>query len=231
MCFSENMSYFNTVLLFGSGLYALPSYRLSIPAIYFSIKEFLQGMLYRYLDNERTLTFFGSLSWLHISFQPLFINILLSYWSPDFKYWNHIFLLSLLFGFYFMTILKEYDIQNDPPCKPRGRDDDFCMPTGGYMGNYHIGYRFKQDNTPIYLSWLPWVLLFFVPPFFTKSWKHAVILSLFAISIFSIYDISVNKFPNPITNYNNIGEKSAIWCFFTFIIAFIIFYEKRDKLS
>ena len=125
-----------------------------------------------------------------------------------------------------MTILKEYDIQNDPPCKPRGRDDDFCMPTGGYMGNYHIGYRFKQDNTPIYLSWLPWVLLFFVPPFFTKSWKQAVILSLFAISIFSIYDISVNKFPNPITNSNNIGEKSAIWCFFTFIIAFVIFYEK-----
>lgn len=231
MCFSENMSYFNTVLLFGSGLYALPSYRLAIPAIYFSIKEFLQGLLYRNLNNDRALKFFGSLSWLHISFQPLFVNILLSNWSSSFKYWNHIFLLCLLFGFYFMSILKEYDIQNDPPCKPRARHDDFCMPTGAYMGNYHIGYRFKQDNTPLYLSWLPWCILMFIPGFLTKSWKYATFFALFCITIFSIYDISVNKFPNPITNYNNMGEKSAIWCFFTFIIAFLIFYEKRDKLS
>lgn len=226
MCFSENMSYFNTVLLFGSGLHALPSYRLTIPAIYFSIKEFLQGMLYRYLGNDRTLTFLGSLSWLHISFQPLVYNILLSYWSPDFKYWNHIFLISLLFGFYFMTILKEYDIQNDPPCKPKGRDDDFCMPTGAYMGNYHIGYRFKQDNTPVYLSWLPWCILFFVPALFTKSRNIALTLLLLVLTVYSIYDISINKTPTIIPGQNNIGEKSAIWCFATFLIAFLIFYEK-----
>lgn len=226
MCFSENMSYFNTVLLFGSGLHALPSYRLTIPAIYFSIKEFLQGMLYRYLGNDRTLTFLGSLSWLHISFQPLVYNILLSYWSPDFKYWNHIFLLCLLFGFYFMTILKEYNIQNDPPCKPKGRHDDFCMPTGAYMGNYHIGYRFKQDNTPVYLSWLPWCILFFVPSLFTKSRNIALTLLLLVLTIYSIYDISINKTLTIIPGQNNIGEKSAIWCFATFLIAFLIFYEK-----
>lgn len=229
MCFSENMSYFNACLLFGTGIYALPSYRLSIPAIYFSIKELLQGLFYKYLDDKDILNKLASLSWLHISFQPLFYNMLFSHWTQEFKYWNIIFIICLLFGLYFVTILKEYDIQNDEECKPRIKKDDLCMPTGAYMGEYHVGYRFKQDNTSFYYSWLPWTILFFAPPLFTKIRNIAIIWIIIAYSIWAIYDISLGKFPDPINNLNNVGEKSAIWCFFTFVIAFVILYEKKLK--
>ena len=49
MCFSETQSYVHTGLLIAAGIYALPNYRLSIPAFFFAIKELLQGLLYKFI--------------------------------------------------------------------------------------------------------------------------------------------------------------------------------------
>ena len=51
MCFSENQSYLNSVLLFFSGIYTLPNYRLSLAGVFFSLKEMIQALMYRYKDN------------------------------------------------------------------------------------------------------------------------------------------------------------------------------------
>ena len=68
MCFSENQSYLNALLLGGSGIYTLPNYKLSLTAIYFSFKELLQGLLYKYQENQTILKLLGTLSWVHIVF-------------------------------------------------------------------------------------------------------------------------------------------------------------------
>ena len=53
MCFSENQSYINTILLLIGSIYKYPNLRLTIFLIFISIKEFIQGLLYRYQNNEK----------------------------------------------------------------------------------------------------------------------------------------------------------------------------------
>jgi hypothetical protein len=229
MCFSEKNSYFNAILLTSAGIYS-NKYKLLYVSIFFAVKEILQGLLYRFQGNDYILSLLSSLSWIHISFQPLFVNILLSHFAPDFKYWNLIFIVCFVFALYYITILKIFDIQNQESCKPRGRNDDFCHHINtGYMGEYHIGYRFHTDNTPSYLSWLPRQILMFVPALFTRARFITIFSMIFVTLIFYIYDYSRNIKGNPITNYQYAGEKAAIWCFLTVFIALFTFFESNIR--
>jgi hypothetical protein len=45
------------------------------------LKDLLQTFLYEFDHNEYYKNFFSILSYIHICFQPLFINMLLSYFS------------------------------------------------------------------------------------------------------------------------------------------------------
>ena len=52
MCFSETSSYINFFLLAGYGSMIYKTWRLS-PLWYLGLKDLLQGLLYKYIDNPK----------------------------------------------------------------------------------------------------------------------------------------------------------------------------------
>lgn len=117
---------------------------------------------------------------------------------------------------YTITLLNEFDIQNDPDCVSKKKDNDFCSTeTTSYIGKYHVGYRFSRDRSIIIFP-LIYMILLFVPSLFTNSKILGILWIIFASSIY-IY-------------FNNIrsGEKAAMWCFLSilYFLPIAIFNEK-----
>lgn len=230
MCFSESQSYINSLLLSSTGIYVLPEYKLSLVAIFFSLKELLQGLLYRFLDNETVLKYLSMASWLHICFQPLVVNILYSYFDPKNIIWNITFIIGFIFAIIMITELNEFDIQNDPDCTPLNKNDDYCSKTSAYMGKYHIAYRFKLDEAwkPFRL-WFYWFTIFFIPVLFTKARILGIIQIIIFILIMGIYNYASGLGFWSIVSSEYVGEKAAIWCFFTVYFIPVILFAKTIK--
>tara|TARA_B110000858_G_scaffold193007_1_gene244729 strand:- start:1963 stop:2637 length:675 start_codon:yes stop_codon:yes gene_type:complete len=221
MCFSEKQSFINAIILIIGSIFVYPKYRLSIFLIFLALKDLIQGFLYKYQHNEKLENSLTVLSWIHICFQPLFVNIFISYFSENKynNYWNIIFIICLLYGIYTLTTLKEFDIQNDPDCIKIDKKDDFCSKyTTSYIGKYHVAYKFNRDNDLIFFP-IIYLILMFVPSLFTNCRILGIIWGLFVILIY-IY-------------FNNIGngEKAAIWCFLSIIyfLPIAIFNKQISK--
>tara|TARA_Y100000385_G_scaffold269984_1_gene308607 strand:- start:117 stop:755 length:639 start_codon:yes stop_codon:yes gene_type:complete len=202
-------------------IYVYPKYKLTIFLIFLALKDLIQGFLYKYQDNEKLKNMLSIISWIHICFQPLFINIFISYFSENKynNYWNIIFIICLLYGIYTLTTLKEFDIQNDPDCIKIDKNDDFCSKyTTSYIGKYHVAYKFNRDNDLIFFPIIHLILIF-VPSLFTNCRILGIIWGLFVILIY-IY-------------FNNIGngEKAAIWCFLSIVyfLPIAIFNKEISK--
>ena len=161
MCFSEKQSYINTIILTLVGIYKWPNYRLSLSLFFLATKDLIQGLLYRYIKNKKINKNLTALSWIHICFQPLFVNLILSNFSKSHKkYWKYILIICFIYGIYTITLLEQFDIQNDPNCKG---NYDFCSDkTLSYIGKYHVGYKFKLDKSKILFPLL-YTILMFVP--------------------------------------------------------------------
>ena len=212
MCFSKTTSLYNFLIL---TFYAFelqrnnPTlWRLYLPLFYLGLKDLLQYFLYK----EKKKYIYSVLSWVHICFQPLFVNMLLSYFSKAYQYWNIIFIISIIFGLYQLTNLDVFDIQNEGNfCK----DDntDFCSDTNGaYMGNYHIGYKFRTKYKYSFL-FLPLMIL---PGLFTSSWFQSLLWLFFVLLIKIIFnDINVRD-----------GERGAIWCFLSIVPTIPVVYYR-----
>ena len=230
MCFSESQSYINAALLSSAGLYVLPEYKLSLVGIFFALKELLQGLLYKYLDNEIMLKYLSMTSWVHICFQPLIINILYSYFDPKNIVWKITFIIAFIFGIIMITELNEFDIQNDPNCTPLNRNDDYCSETTAYMGKYHIAYRFKLDEVlnPFSL-WRYWFALFFIPVLFTKARFLGIIHIFLTILIMFTYNYTSELTIDTAFSSEFVGEKGALWCFLTIYFIPVILFAKTIK--
>ena len=200
MCFSERQSFINVIILIIGSIFVYPKYRLTIFLIFLASKDLIQGFLYKYQHNEKLEKILTILSWIHICFQPLFVNMFISYFSEKKynNYWNIIFIICLLYGIYTLTTLKEFDIQNDPHCIKIDKNDDFCSKyTTSYIGKYHIAYKFNRDNDRIFFPIIHLILIF-VPSLFTNCRILGIIWGLFVILIYIYF--------NDIGN----GEKAAI---------------------
>lgn len=220
MCFSETQSFINTIILIIGSIYVYPKYKLTIFLIFLALKDLIQGLLYKYQHNEKVENILTVLSWVHICFQPLFVNIFMSNFSENKNnYWNIIFAISFIYGIYTLTTLNELDIQNDPDCITN-KNNDFCSKnTTSYIGKYHIAYKFSRDNDVLFFP-IIYLILMFVPSLFTKSRNLDIIWGLF-VGLIYIY-------------FNNIGEgeKAAIWCFLSiiFFLPIAIFNKQISKL-
>jgi hypothetical protein len=222
MCFSENQSYINTLLLFGGGIYLFPIYRLSIPLFFLGIKDILQGLSYRFQNNKYVLNILARLSWIHICFHPLMTNIAASYFSKgDEKYWNYIFAICIIFGIILIFTLKDFDVINMQNCVKKTKFDDFCSTlTSSYIGKYHLGYQFRRVNDYDVLFPILYFLLMFIPALFTKSRVFILIWLVFVISIYY--------------NFVNIGrgEQAAIWCYISilFLLPTALLHKHMKKI-
>lgn len=221
MCFTERQSFINVIILIIGSIFVYPKYRLTIFLIFLASKDLIQGFLYKYQHNEKLEKNLTILSWIHICFQPLFVNIFISYFSEKKynNYWNIIFVICLLYGIYTLTTLKEFDIQNDPHCIKIDKNDDFCSKyTTSYIGKYHIAYKFNRDNDRIFFPIIHLILIF-VPSLFTNCRILGIIWGLFVILIYIYF--------NDIGN----GEKAAIWCFLSIVyfLPIAIFNKQISK--
>ena len=241
MCFSERQSFINSIILIIGSIFVYPKYRLSIFLIFLALKDLIQGFLYRYQHNEKLENTLTVLSWIHICFQPLFVNIFMSNFSQNKKkYWNIIFIICFLYGIYTLTTLKEFDIQNDPECSitkngidiesitsilyfGKKRDvNDFCSKhTTSYIGNYHIAYKFNRDNDILFFP-IIYLILMFIPSLFTNSRILSIIWGLFVGLIYIFFGLIHNM---------GEGEKAAIWCFLSiiFFLPIAIFNKQISK--
>ena len=221
MCFTERQSFINVIILIIGSIFVYPKYRLTIFLIFLASKDLIQGFLYKYQHNEKLEKNLTILSWIHICFQPLFVNMFISYFSEKKynNYWNIIFVICLLYGIYTLTTLKEFDIQNDPHCNKIDKNDDFCSKyTTSYIGKYHIAYKFNRDNDRIFFPIIHLILIF-VPSLFTNCRILGIIWGLFVILIYIYF--------NDIGN----GEKAAIWCFLSIVyfLPIAIFNKQISK--
>ena len=219
MCFSETQSFTNAIMLIIGSIYVYPKYRLSIFLIFLALKDLIQGFLYKYQHNEKIENVLTVLSWVHICFQPLFVNIFMSNFSQNKNnYWNIIFIISFLYGIYTLTTLKEFDIQNDPDCNSNKKNDFCSINTTSYIGKYHIAYKFNRDNDILFFP-IIYLILMFIPSLFTNSRILGIIWGLFVGLIYIFF--------------NNIGEgeKAAIWCFLSiiFFLPIAIFNKQISK--
>jgi len=233
MCFSETQSYIHTGILVVAGVYALPNYRLAIPAFFFALKELLQGLLYKYQGDDEKLKLFAALSWIHISLHPLMYNIVFSNFAPNHtRFWYVIFGLCIIYSLIMIPQLNEFDFQNDPDCSDKIGKGDFCAKkTGAYIGKYHIGYTFNTDVpfTPID-EWTYYQILGFGPALLTKARSISIMQAFLAILIYVIFNElnGIREWPLSVSPYN--GEKAAIWCYLSIVLLLpIILFEKNIK--
>ena len=221
MCFSETQSFINTAILISGSIYVYPNYKLSLFLIFLALKDLIQGFLYYYQNNEKFLNNLTILSWIHICFQPLFVNIFLSNFTKNKdNYWNVIFIICILYGIYTLTTLKEFDIQHDPDCTTQNNHNDFCSKyTTSYIGKYHIAYKFNRDNDKLFFP-IIYLILMFIPIFFTNAKILGAIWILFVGTIYIFF------------NTIGEGEKAAIWCFLSivFFLPIALFNKPLSKL-
>lgn len=220
MCFSETQSYINTIIIIIGSLYLYKKPKLSVSLFFLSLKDLIQGLLYRFINNKKITNILSIFSWIHITLHPLFINIFFSYFDNNFKYWNSIYIVCILFSLISIFILYDLNIFNFKECTKENKYDDMCSDeTGSYLGKYHIAYKFKTtEYKNLFL------ICYFILSFISIILTNVKILKLLIIILF-LYVLFIYK-GLKIGN----GEQSAIWCFTTFIYFLpIALFEKQIK--
>lgn len=219
MCFTETQSYINTILLLIGAYYKRKKLRLSLLLLFLASKDLIQGLAYRYINNKKILNILGILSWIHISLQPLFVNLFISHFDKNKnnqKYWNLIFILSILYAFLNILTLKEFNIDNDPLCNDNKYPDFCAKETSLKHGKYHIKYMFARDNDK-FMILIIYYLIMLLPALFTNARVIIILWSIFIL----IITIFIYKFNIAI------GEFAAIWCFLSIIFFLpITIFEK-----
>jgi len=226
MCFSKEWSFFNFAILslYGGYLQAFSNdvdiWRLVLPLFYLSAKDLFQVFLYIFDNNQYYQYIFSVLSYSHICFQPLFVNMLLSYFSKDaliynVSYWTVVFIVLFIFGLYELTNLDAFDIQNyGKYCKDKW--SDFCSDkNSSYIGKYHVAYKFRTKFN--YSNLL--IIFMIIPGLFTNSWPLSIVWGVFILLLYIIF--------------NNVrdGERGAIWCLLSIIPTLPVVYYRKQLLK
>lgn len=192
-----------------------------LPLGYFTFMELLQALSYPVVDQcdlgaNQLLTL---LSFIHIAFQPLFINILcMSFLPATFATrikWPVIALslvsagatLSMLYPFEGAGLCSE----NIAMCARR-----FCT----YMGNWHLAWDFPLNGTannfgdywylwPARAGYLSYILGFFILPAIYGAWRLVLALYIFGPLLVQFLT-------------DNPDEQPAVWCLFSIAVLLII---------
>jgi hypothetical protein len=201
MCFSENISLvigltgiLSSFYFFKKNIYA------SLGIGYFALMEIIQFFQYKVIDqcNNDYNKFLTVLGYIHICFQPLFVNLWLYAFT---KKPNFIFLyMSFFAGLLLMSRL--FFVEDHELCD--GNNEPLCgKKTCAFSGNRHIAWNLRLRapgsgwTTPsIGLHFFMWV----IP----------------ALSIFQIKPLLALLLTGPYLGYiltNNIHEQPAIWCY------------------
>ena len=198
-------------------------WQITVAVVYLALKEMLQLHLYNNIDScSETNKSLTTLSWVHISFQPVFMNLFISAFSKHKELYNMPVALSLIFGIANMMRIKEVRGNINYPCKPNdNKQINMCRPqTCSYMGKYHVAYGFELASADAEAPWTPSIftfyLLMFAPAFILGDWQLASIN--LSVALASSHFLS-----------HDAGEAAAVWCLNSFWIGFAALYYVMSR--
>jgi hypothetical protein len=212
MCFSQNISlgFAITGIISSYYFYVKKHYYAAIGIFYFSLMELIQYFQYKVInqcDNKINilLTYIG---YLHICFQPVFVNIWLFSFTKnpnyDFLYLSLVAGILLFMRIFWVTDTTLCDTKNEPICGPKT-----CTFSGERHLAWNVRLRAAGQNwfTPsIGLHFF----LFVIPALITFQFKP-----IMAVLIIAPYAGMLTS---------NIHEKPAIWCYTSIMQLLISFY-------
>lgn len=214
MCWSGEASTVWAAVGMSASLYAVykkEDRSLYIPLIYFSLMEALQAYTYMYIDqcNAPENQIATLLGYLHIAFQPFFINMTSMYFIPaHVRKKVEIPVYTLCFASTIFMIIQLYPFPWAGHCLEGVRP--LCGPQlCSVSGNWHIAWEVpangignwfaEQDFRPFRNGYISYVLVGFLVPLLYGSWR------------FTVYHYFMGPFlANLLTN--NLNERPAVWC-------------------
>jgi hypothetical protein len=189
-------------------LYKKESKLLWIPIAYFGVMELLQALTYFTMGActpaNQILTF---LSYVHISFQPFFINALMLYFIPE-RFRKNIY--SWVFGLAFVAtvllLLRMYPFEWAGMCNLGDGlcGDKLCA----VEGNFHLAWEIPFNGIGGIIGWA-YALSVFVIPLLYGSWKATT----YNFLVGPVLAMSLTDNPN---------EWPAVWCLMSIAIILVI---------
>lgn len=191
------------------------SKELWIPLTYFALMELLQALTYVYINlcdnpNNQVLTFLG---YLHIAFQPFFVNMVALYFIPDsvkLKIRTTVYTLCAISTL--AILIKMYPFDWAGHCVIG--EEGFCgVQTCSVSGDWHIAWKMPLNgllSDPITWLWdfnwglhaLAYILAAFIMPIIYGSYRFVAFHFLIGPLI---SDVTTSD-PN---------EYAAVWCLFS----------------
>lgn len=192
--------------------------RLWIPLIYFSLMELLQVFTYLYLDQcnlpiNQMLTY---LAYLHISFQPFFMNAIFMHFLPK-KVSSKIagYVYTICFAAAILMLIKVYPFQWAQS----------CIEGVGYMcgsnmcsvsGEWHLAWLIPLKEFGFFFNFA-YVFPVFILPMIYGSWKVNLFQAIVGPGLVALFFTT-----NP-------NELPAVWCLISVSIFPIVFIPRFRK--
>jgi len=205
MCWSGEASTAITVFGVGATLYLIrkkESPMLWVPIFYFTLMEALQAYTYSVIDEcalpeNQMATLLG---YLHITFQPFFVNAFSLYFIP-----KHIakqvapWAYGVCFLAAILMLLKLYPFAWSPLCEIGVRP--MCgAALCSYQGNWHIAWKVPINTFADYIP--AYLIAAFIVPVLYGSWR------------FTLFHLITGPILARLTT-DNMDEWPAIWCLFS----------------
>ena len=169
-----------------------------LPLAYFSVMETLQGLTYSVIGDcgrpaNEVLTI---LSYVHICFQPFFVNMFALSWLPEARRKTARWIWPLCIFATTVMLLMLTGREKWGACDVVAQS--LCgADTCSYHGEWHIAWRLTLSSLdPNYLVY--WISVFIVPIVY-GSWRF--VLYHFALGPFLAWQLTGNK-----------DERAAVWC-------------------
>ncbi len=220
MCWSGEASAVLAVVGIASTAYAAHKKEppeLWIPLAFFTLMEVLQAFTYSVINqcglpSNEVATLLG---YLHIAFQPFFINYMGMYFIPrHIREKIQVYVYTLCFAAAILMIIRVYPFSWAPLCEPGTIlcGANLCS----VYGTWHIAWNIPLNNifgnAPIY------ALVALVLPILYGSWRAG------------LYNMAVG----PVAAYlltSNPNEQPAIWCLLSIGLLLLVMKTRiRDKL-
>jgi len=218
MCFGRTWSIVSFGILAAASAICIQSNApaaITLPVAFLASKELLQWALYSSISNcNETNKFLTSLSWVHISFQPFFVNLFISAFSQSPELYTLPLILCLVFAIANVFRLKEMRGTIEYKCQ-NNITGNMCRPkTCSIQGKHHVAYGFELASSDVNAAYTPslfsYGLLTFVPAYIIGDWQLATINLVVCAGTMSMIQ--------------DAGEAGAIWCVNSFWIGLFALY-------
>jgi hypothetical protein len=191
------------------------SKELWLPLGYFALMEILQALTYLVLNDcsapsNHILTV---LSFIHISFQPFFINAMSLYFVPkDFRKKIAPFVYTVCFAGTILLLLKLYPFQlaaGWPNGCPVGKEALCGANLCSVRGTWHMAWNIPLNSFSTRLYTLAYFVPAFLIPLLYGSWPITIYLIIFGPVLGRLLSSNLNEWP-------------AVWCLFSIALILAI---------